>query len=117
MILIALSLGLTSLVFIIILSRLIIATINDQKLKKDKRKGFSELLRYGSIIEDGIILGKDGSLSASYSYVCDDNDSTTDEEKNAIASRINALFVQLGDGWVFQLDSIRKETDSYSESV
>ncbi len=115
MIFIALSLGLTSLVFIIIFSRLIIATINDQKFKKDKRKSFAELLRYGSIIEDGIILGKDGSLSASYAYICDDNDSTTDEEKNAIASRINALFVQLGDGWVFQLDSIRKETDSYSE--
>ena len=115
MIFIALSLGLTSLVFIIIFSRLIIASINDQKFKKDKRKSFAELLRYGSIIEDGIILGKDGSLSASYAYICDDNDSTTDDEKNAIASRINALFVQLGDGWVFQLDSIRKETDSYSE--
>ena len=43
-------------------------------------KGLSDLLPYAVLIEEGIILQKDGSFLAAFEYTGRDTDSATDEE-------------------------------------
>ncbi len=100
-----------------ILFSLINALSKNQKLNKhrSKQKGFADLLNYASLVDDGIILGKDGSLSATYKYVCEDSDSSTDEDKELLSARLNHVFARLGNGWLLHIDAIREEARSYFE--
>ena len=67
-----------------VLASLIYATSSSVRLSthRARQKGFSELLNYAALVDDGIILGKDGSLSASYYYHCSDADSSSQAEKD-----------------------------------
>ena len=85
------------------------------KLKRDTKKGFAELLNYGSLIEDGVILGKNGSLSVSYKYTCEDSDSSTADDLDMLSARINQALRNLGDGWLMHVDSLRCNVESYSD--
>ncbi len=107
--------GIVFLFLVFVFLQIIITSLQEKKLKRESKKGFSDLLNYASIIEDGIVLGKDGSLSACYRYHCTDSDSSSDEEKDSIANRLNSLFATLGDGWIIQIDSVRRNSESYSD--
>ena len=41
---------------------------------RTRAKGFADLLNYAAIIEDGILLNKDGSLMAAWAYEGEDPD-------------------------------------------
>ena len=103
-------------VMLLMLANILSLTMNEKKLKRDKKAGFNDLLNYASIIEDGIILGKDGSLSASYIYQCDDSDSSTAADCDLLAHHINALLLQFGNGWLMQVDCIRKGVENYEHA-
>lgn len=103
-------------VMLLMLANILSLTMNEKKLKRDKKAGFNDLLNYASIIEDGIILGKDGSLSASYIYQCDDSDSSTAADCDLLAHHINALLLQFGNGWVMHIDCIRKGVENYEHA-
>lgn len=85
--------------------------------QSQKRKGFSDLLNYAAYVDDGIIVCKDGSFIASWEYRAGDTFSTTDEEKNLLSNQINNAIKDLGSGWIFYIDSIRSESDSYSDKA
>ncbi len=101
--------------FIFVLAELIVRTSSSEKLSthRSKKKGFSDLLNYAALVEDGIVLGKDGSLSASFYYTCGDTDSASQEERDAFANYINAAVLSLGDGWILHLDAVREESQKY----
>ena len=86
----------------------------NKKIKHDTKKGFADLLNYGTLIEDGIILGKNGSLSVSYQYSCEDSDSSTTEDQDMLSIRLNQCLRNLGDGWVMHVDCLRNNVESYS---
>ena len=102
---------------LLILFNLIFTLTKSKKLSffRSTKKGFTDLLNYASLIEDGIILGKDGSLSATYKYTCQDSDSLTDEDKEFLCLRLNNVFKKLGNGWLIHIDSIREQTQNYSD--
>ena len=50
--------------------------------------------------EDGIVLGKDGSLMAGWVYEGEDESSRTDEEQALVSFRINEALKRLGNGWM-----------------
>lgn len=85
-------------------------------LKKNRstQAGLCDFLNYSAIIEDGIILNKDGSLMAGWIYKAPDSASATDEERNILAVRLNQAFSRLGAGWMLHIDAVRKETTKYS---
>lgn len=87
------------------------------KLVKHRSKdaGLSDLLVYSSVIEDGIIINKDGSLMASWLYAAQDNASATDEERNILSVRINQALAKLGDGWAIHIDAARHQAPRYSD--
>ena len=80
---------------------------------QETAKGMPDLLNWAALIDDGIVLGKDGSLMAGFYYRGSDLASATPEEKNYISARINAAMCQLGSGWVTWHDAIRLPAEGY----
>ena len=64
---------------------------------------FSELVPYAGIVDNGIILLKDGSLMAGWYFAGPDSESATDFERNELSRQINATLSRLGSGWMIQL--------------
>ena len=87
-------------------------------LKEWKRQpiGFADLLNFAVLIDDGIIQGKDGSLSLSWYFRGQDMDSNTNEELEGISARLNAALQKFGSGWMMQIDCIRKKANSYPDT-
>lgn len=85
------------------------------KLKqfRDETRGLSDLLNYGAVVEDGVILCKDGSLLGGWYYHGEDLESSTPEELNTLSARLNAALSKFGNGWMLQIDAIRRAADSY----
>ena len=72
-----------------------------------KAKGFADLLNYAALVADGIVLNKDGSLMAAWSYRGEDLDSASSSEVAALSARVNAAFARFSSGWMMHVDAIR----------
>jgi type IV secretion system protein TrbE len=77
---------------------------------------FADLLPYAGLVDNGIILLKDGSLMAGWYFAGPDSESSTDFERNETARAINAILARLGSGWMIQVEAIRIATLNYSAS-
>ncbi|MGB9026569.1 MAG: transporter [Rhodomicrobium sp.] len=80
---------------------------------RDRAKGVADLLNYASLIGDGLVLGKDGSLLAGFFYRGPDSASATPSELNYVTARINAALTRLGSGFALWVDSIRLPAAAY----
>ncbi|MFN8770217.1 MAG: helicase HerA domain-containing protein [Neisseriaceae bacterium] len=79
----------------------------------DKSFGFSDLLMYGKMVDDGVILQTDGSFLSAFWYCGSDLETSTDEELGVLCTHINNAFNLLGSGWLFHVDTIRHKADGY----
>jgi len=93
------------------------AVNNEAKLKKHRSKdaGFADLLNYAAMVDDGVIVGKNGSLMAAWLYQGDDNGSSTDEQREMVSFRINQALSGLGNGWMIHVDAVRRPAPGYSD--
>ncbi|WP_099868045.1 conjugal transfer protein TrbE [Pararhizobium haloflavum] len=84
-------------------------------LKKFRHSGpsFSDLLPYAALVENGIMLLKDGSLMAGWYFAGPDSESSTDFERNEVSRQINTILARLGSGWMIQVEAVRVPTTSY----
>lgn len=78
--------------------------------------GLPDLLNYAAMIDDGIVINKDGSLLAAWYYRGDDMSSATSFERNAMSAKINAILSKLGSGWITHHDAIRLPINTYPSS-
>lgn len=78
-----------------------------------KSLGFSDLLLYGKMIDDGVILQTDGSFLSSFEYLGSDLETSTDEELDILSLQLNNAFNLLGSGWLFHIDTIRHSSTKY----
>ena len=87
------------------------------KLQRHRAKdaGLADLLNYAAVVDDGVIVGKNGSFMAAWSYAGDDNASATEEQRNLVSLRINQALVGLGNGWMLHVDAVRRAAPRYSE--
>ena len=83
------------------------------KRHRSKQAGVADLLNYGSMIEDGIILCKNGSLMAAYVYAGKDNESHTERQREFDAELLNAALAELGSGWMIHVDAVRSPAPKY----
>ena len=51
------------------------------KAHRSKGAGFADLLNYAAVVDDGVIVGKNGSFMTAWLYRGDDNASSTDEQR------------------------------------
>ena len=72
-------------------------------------------LPWGYPIEEGIVINKNGSLSATFEFRGADLDSSTQEELNIIESRCNNVFKRLSDGFVFHIEANRSKSKNYEK--
>ncbi len=86
-------------------------------LRRHRRKdaGFADLLNYAAVVDDGVIVGKNGAFMAAWLYQGDDNASSTDEQREMVSFRINQAFSGLGNGWMIHVDAVRRPAPKYSE--
>jgi type IV secretion system protein TrbE len=82
---------------------------------RSKARGLSDLLNYAAVIEDGVVLNKDGSLLAGWSFRGPDLGSSTSDELEAISARLNAA-LKFGSGWMVNCDAMRQAAPGYPES-
>lgn len=86
----------------------------DQHRKKDA--GTVDLLNYAAIVDNGVVVNKNGSFMASWIYKGDDNASSTNAQRELVSARINKAFAELGNGWMIHVDAIRRNAPSYPDA-
>ncbi len=86
------------------------------KKHRSHTAGLVDLLNYAAVVDDGVIIGKNGSFMAAWLYQGEDIANTTDEAREMMAFRINQAMSSMGNGWMIHVDAIRRAAPSYSES-
>jgi len=82
-------------------------------LFRDQSQGLSDLLQYASVVDDGVLLQKDGGLVAGFFYHGNDPSNSTVTELQNLSARVNAALKKFGNGWMIHVDAIRMSVDSY----
>ncbi len=85
------------------------------KRHRSGNPGVADLLNWAAVIDDGVIINKNGSLMAAWLYRGGDNASAINGERNAVSRFINAALNQLGSGWMIHVDAIRRPCPAYSD--
>ncbi len=81
-----------------------------------KLRAYGDLLRYESLIANGVVLGKGGELIASFRYRGQDLDCASEQERYQIAMRVNKAVKKLGTGWMWHVTSTRTESSDYPKN-
>ena len=77
--------------------------------------GLADLLNYAAMVDDGVIVGKNGAFLAAWIYQGDDQASSTDAGREAVSFRINQALANLGSGWMMHVDAVRQPAPRYPE--
>lgn len=109
--------SITGLLFLTILFWEICQKNQERRLKKHRQSsaGLADLLNYAAVVDDGIIVGKNGSFMAAWIYQGEDHANTTDAAREMLSFRINQALSAMGSGWMIHIDAIRRAAPSYSE--
>jgi type IV secretion system protein VirB4 len=79
-----------------------------------KPQGLADLLGWGFLVEEGVILQKDGSFLTGWRYRGPDLRSATPEELDVLSQHVNDALRPYGDNWMFHVDAIRRPSTSYA---
>ncbi len=95
----------------------ILSINNSLKVKKHRstQEGLADLLNYAALVDDGVVVCKNGAMLAAWIYKGPDNASSSDEERNIMAKRINDAQASLGNGWMVHIDAVRRPAPKYSD--
>src|SRR5208337_627486 len=85
------------------------------RVSNPRAPGTADLLGYAALIDDGLVLCKDGSLLAGFFFRGPDQESATPEERNYLTSRVNAALSRLGSGFALWIDAVRLPSAAYPE--
>lgn len=80
---------------------------------RDTKPSFSDLLPYAGLVDDGVILLKDGSVMAGWYFAGPDSESSTNTERNEVSRQINSILARLGSGWMIQVEAVRVPAKAY----
>lgn len=79
---------------------------------REKAHGLPDLLPFGAMVDNGIVLTKSGGFLAAFEFRGPDLDSATASELGAMAARINSA-LKLDDGWAIFVDAVRTPAPDY----
>ena len=75
--------------------------------------GLADLLQWSFLVDDGVVLQKDGALLAGCRYRGPDLASATPAELDALHAQLNDALLPYTDGWMFHVDAVRTPAPSY----
>lgn len=82
---------------------------------RSRDAGLADLLNYAAVVDDGVIVGKNGAFMAAWLYQGADNASSTETERETVSMRINQALSGLGNGWMLHVDAVRRPAPQYSD--
>src|SRR3989442_9551332 len=78
--------------------------------------GLANLVNWAFMVDDGVVLQKDGSLLAGWRYHGPDLSAATPEELDALSRHVNDALLPFTDDWMFHVDAIRRPAVAYAPS-
>src|SRR5712691_8791213 len=78
--------------------------------------GLADLVNWAFMVEDGVVLQKDGSLLAGWRYHGPDLSAATPEELDALSHHVNDALLPFTNAWMFHVDAIRRPAGAYAAS-
>ena len=81
---------------------------------RKKNAGMVDLLNYAALVDDGVMVNKNGSFTACWMYKGEDSASSTEKQQELVSFRINQALAGLGNGWMIHVDAVRREAPNYS---
>ncbi len=113
---ISITLALVGAALLLILFARIRTVGTERQLKRHRSRdaGLADLLNYAAVVDDGVIVGKNGSFMAAWLYRGDDNASSTEAQREVVSFRINQALASLGSGWMVHADAVRRPAPSYA---
>ena len=114
---IAITLAALGILMLLVLYSRIRSAHHEVALKKHRSRtaGFADLLNYAAVVDDGVIVGKNGSFIAAWIYQGDDNASSTEPQREMVSFRINQALCGLGNGWMVHVDAVRRPAPGYPD--
>ncbi len=79
--------------------------------------GLADLLNWAFLVDDGVVLQKDGSLLAGFRYAGPDMNAATPAELDALSRHVNDALLPFADAWMFHVDAIRRPAVAYPAST
>src|SRR5579862_6376461 len=79
-------------------------------------RGVADLLNWAFMVDDGVILQKDGALLSAFAYRGPDVTAATDAEREALSRVFNDAMLAYGDDWCWHLDAVRRPAAPYPVS-
>src|ERR1700754_2158858 len=88
----------------------------EARLKKHRsgKQGVADLLNYASVVDDGVIVGKNGAFMSAWLYQGEDVASSTEDQRELVSMRINQALARLGNGWMIHVDAVRRHATGYA---
>lgn len=80
---------------------------------RGKDPGLADNLIYAAAVDEGIVVGKNGSLMMAWRYKGADNASSTDAQREIASMRMNQALCRLGAGWMIHVDAARQPAPGY----
>jgi len=80
------------------------------------KAGLADLLNYAAVVDNGIIVGKNGSLMAGWLYKGADAAASTEQERELVSARLNQALSRLGNGWMIHIDAARRPAPEYPDA-
>lgn len=81
--------------------------------KQRDPRSIGDLLLPIALIDDGVVLSRDGAMSATWKIRGPDMASETHHHMAVMSSRMNQVLVALGSGWMLQVDAARFASPEY----
>lgn len=81
---------------------------------RSKAKGVPDLLNWAALVDEGVILNKDGSLLAGFFYRGEDSETSTAERRNQVSERVNRALTRLGTGYSVWFEAVRMPVAAYA---
>jgi len=82
---------------------------------RNQRAGFPDLLRYATVIQPGIVLGKGGELIGTFKYRGPDMQCASDAELNYMRMRVAEMVKKLPGGWMIHSTTRRVQSVEYED--
>ena len=97
----------------------VLATVLVKRNREDRPTPatLADELNWAFLVDDGVILQKDGALLAGFRYRGPDLGGATAAELEALGAQLNDALLPYTDGWMFHVDAIRSPAEPYGESA
>lgn len=84
---------------------------------RSRPTGLADFLPWAALVEQGVILNKDGSFQRTARFRGPDLDSATPAELVSVTARLNNALRRLGSGWAIFVEAVRLAAQHYPRSV